>query len=632
MVLTRSQKKNEPDENAINNTTSEQPQVTKTIKRKASQSDNANLNDNNDESIENDTEMEEDSSEHYITEEEMENELNKPDEKEKITDVKLSQTQLRNIIKESIRSLIKKYEEDDEDFEPDEESNQEIQKLMKYIDEIQGGEFFERIPLENKKKVLKRTYSSEDIAKFNKELENLREEYKSKAPSILDILKMNTHSSHKQKLLEKMHQYANCEVLSGEYNSTLKYLMTQINKTQDEELYKLEQEIMRCAQSDELSDDYRKKILSSKMSFENKVIAYKRLEIMERYEDTESSEFSKYKNWMDSLLSVPFGKYINIPVTKSSSREEIVDFMGQVRSNLDQKLCFLEKPKDQIINIVSQMIRNPEFSINAIGLWGCKGTGKSSIASSIAYTLGRPLKVISLGGESDASSLSGHNFTYVGSGAGRLIEILSESKCMNPVVLIDELDKVSETHHGKEIIGTLIHLTDSTTNNKYNYDKYFAGVEFDLSKVLFIFTYNDPSKVDRILADRLFKIKVDNYNVKEKLEITNKHLIKRTLEQYGFNDEHIKFTDEAINYIINSSKSDEGMRDIKRKFEIIVSRINTLILSDPNKPIIKLKYNVLHNSYREFPCVVEKDHVDILLVDSTTNDNPDRGPPPHMYI
>jgi ATP-dependent Lon protease len=236
-----------------------------------------------------------------------------------------------------------------------------------------------------------------------------------------------------------------------------------------------------------------------------------------------------------------------------------------------------------------------------------------------------------LGGESDASLLTGHGFTYVGSCPGRLIEVLRESKCMNPVVLIDEVDKISETHHGKEIVGTLIHLTDTTTNKKYNYDKYFSGIEFDLSKVLFVFTYNDPDKVDKILSDRLFKIKVDNYTKREKLEIAEKHLIKNILRDYNFTDQDVKVEKEAMEYIVEHSHRNEGMRDIKRKLQIIVSRINTLMLTTGIEEIVKLKYRKLAEHFKCLPVIVRKEHVDTLLEESMTQ-TPSDDPPPHMYI
>jgi ATP-dependent Lon protease len=202
---------------------------------------------------------------------------------------------------------------------------------------------------------------------------------------------------------------------------------------------------------------------------------------------------------------------------------------------------------------------------------------------------------------------------------------------MNPIVLIDELDKVSETQHGKEIIGTLIHLTDSTTNNKYNYDKYFSGIEFDLSKVLFIFTYNDPSKVDRILADRLFKIKIDNYNVKEKIEITKLHIIPTMLNKFKFNTNDIIFSENAIQYLVSSSNTSEGMREIKYKIEIILSRINTLLITKEEDNIIHLKYKKLYSDYKILPVTISKTHIDILLDESISLEN-NNTPPFNMYI
>lgn len=501
----------------------------------------------------------------------------------------------------------------------------EYARFMKYVDNIYTGNFFQRTPPEEKMTKLKQACTQEEIITINKKLEELRKEYLNNSPSIIDILRLNIHPSAKAKLLEKVYQFTNSDVLSHEYNAHLKHLLASINKKYEPELEDLEKQIIKSSQSGEFCDDYKKKILMSNMPFNNKVIAYKRLEIMERYEESDSSEYAKYKNWVDSLLSVPFGTHIETPVENTQS------YIANVRSVLDKRLSFLENPKDQIINIVTQMLRNPDFKINAIGLYGVAGVGKSSIVKSIAEALGRPYRSISLGGESDASTLSGHNFTYVGSNPGRLIEILSETKCMNPIVLVDELDKVSQTHQGREIIGNLIHLTDSTTNSKYNYDRYFSGIEFDLSKVLFVFTYNDPDKVDPILADRLYKIKIDNYTFAQKLEIAKKHLICNILEEYRLTSAEITFSEGAIDYIIRSSVSNTGMREIKRKFEIVISRINTLILTDPKDDIIKLKYKQLYPHYRQFPVEVPKEHIDIFLENSIANDTSNDAPM-GMYI
>jgi ATP-dependent Lon protease len=542
----------------------------------------------------------------------------------------LEPSQIQEIIKESIKNLIKKYKDNDKDFLNEEKDRNDpydpYEQFHELVESIYDGEFFERIPLEDRLEKLKEEYTVEQINEMTNELQTIKNVYKNSSPSILDVLKMKCPLEQKQKLIEKIHTLVNSETLSSEYTSNIKFLNSNISSVNPENaaLLELEERILKSAVNSSIFDSYKHKILKSKMSFDNKVIAYKKLEIMETYEETDTSEYSKYKNWMDTLLSIPFGVYNDIPVKITSEESELRQYIKQVRTTLDNKLSFLEKPKDQIINIITQMIRNPSASINSIGLHGGPGLGKTSIATSIAEALGRQLRSISLGGESDASTLTGHNFTYIGSGAGRFIEILRESKTMNPVVLIDEIDKISTTQHGKEIIGTLIHLTDSTSNNKYNYDRYFSGVEFDLSKVLFIFTYNDPDKVDPILADRLYKIKVENYTTKEKLNITNTHIIKNELDKFNFDNTQLTFTEEAVNYLVNKSSSDQGMRDIKTKFKIIMSRINTLLLTEETDCIVNLKYKQLYPFYKKLPVVVPKEHIDILLdesIDGGTNSN-----------
>lgn len=511
--------------------------------------------------------------------------------------------------------------DEDSDYDPN------FGKFNDILESIFSSEFFERPHYNEKLKGL----SSKEIEFFTNELNKIKSHYKN-GPNIIDIIKLNIPIEQKRHLLEIVHYLENCDTLSQEYNTNLRYLENSIKEAnRDPELIELEQRIQQKALSNK-QDNYKTKVLKSQMSFDNKIIAYQKLEIMESYEHGHSDEFIKYKNWMSTLLNIPFSIYNNIPVNiNTSSQQEIGSYIRSVRNTLDSQLSFLEKPKDQIINIVTQMIRNPDCNINAIGLYGSKGVGKTELAASIAKALNRPLRTISLGGESDSSNLTGHNFTYVGSQPGRFIEILKETQTMTPIILLDELDKISNTEKGNEIIGTLIHLTDSTSNHKYNIDKYFSGVEFDLSKVLFIFTYNDPTKIDKILSDRLYKIKVDNYNFKEKLEIVNKHLINNILNKLQLS-ESIKFSQEAIEHLVRESQKDEGLRTIKTKIKIILTRINMLLLTNKDDNIIKLKYNKLYNFYKTLPLVIPKEHIDIFLDESVSSELDNSSPPFGMYI
>ena len=512
----------------------------------------------------------------------------------------------------------KESESEGPDYDP------EIDEFDDMIQSIYDGDFFEANSFNINIDDLKNLSKSE-LHSLNSQLNCIKQKYSKNVPSIVEIIRMDISLQQKQELLESVFHLTNCELLSPEYYIHLKSLQEILTTKYDPELDLLEKKILQSSLNKDMGESYKHKILKSDMSFQNKVIAYNKLEVMQSYKDNDTSEYAKHKTWLDLLLYVPFGIYNDSNVTINSSPTDINTHVKFVRDTLDHKLSFLEKPKDQIINIMTGMMRNNEANINAIGLYGKKGVGKTSIAQCIAESLRRPFKMISLGGESDANSLTGHGFTYVGSGPGSIINSLINTKSMGSVLLIDEIDKISETQQGKEIIGTLIHLIDSTTNNKYNHDKYFSGIEFDLSKVLFIFTYNDPTKIDKILADRLFKIKIDDYTFKEKLEITNKHIIPAIFKKLKFNTCDISFEEDAITHLVQFNKSD-GMRDIKTKIEIILSRINTLLLTNESDKIINLKYKKLYPFYKKLPVCIPNSHIDTLLDESVCNEIDDKIP------
>lgn len=201
----------------------------------------------------------------------------------------------------------------------------------------------------------------------------------------------------------------------------------------------------------------------------------------------------------------------------------------------------------------------------------------------------RPFSFIALGGSSNASTLSGHNYTYVGSTWGRVVDILMESKCMNPIIFIDELDKVSRTENGKEIIGILTHLIDPTQNESFQ-DKYFSGIDIDMSKVLFIFSYNDVSIIDRILLDRIHRVKFDNLTLQDKLEICHNYILPELFENIGFKN-IIKFSDDILTFIIDNYTQEAGVRKLKELLFEIISEINLEILNNEQNYEIPIEIN-----------------------------------------
>ena len=318
------------------------------------------------------------------------------------------------------------------------------------------------------------------------------------------------------------------------------------------------------------------------IKFKNKCNKKEYLQILNSFfnnKDINETLKSKYYSIIN-IKSNPLNNTINNIISEwNDFKLKRKDYINNLENILNTAIYSQNESKTEIKRIIGQWI-NGKMTGYCLGFEGPPGIGKTSLAKKgISKCLlddngnSRPFYFLALGGSSNGSFLEGHNYTYVGSNFGKIIEILIQTQCMNPIIYIDELDKISNTENGKEIIGILTHLTDSTQNDQFN-DKYFSGINFDLSKVLFIFSYNDFSKLDPILADRIHRIKFNYLQKYEKIHIMKNYIIPELLENIGYKKENIIIDDSIIEYIISNYTCEAGVRKLKEKTYEIIREIN----------------------------------------------------------
>lgn len=354
---------------------------------------------------------------------------------------------------------------------------------------------------------------------------------------------------------------------------------------------------------------YRLSLLEAPIPLPEKACAYRKLSQMKSM-DPASGEYYKAKTWVDTFMRIPFGKYKGLSVDQRSGPAECSGFLRDAQKTLDAAVYGLTDAKLQIMQLLAQWMTNPTSVGTAIAIQGPMGTGKTTLVKEgISKILGRDFAFIALGGATDASFLEGHAYTYEGSLWGRIVDTLVKTQSMNPVFFFDELDKVSDTPKGEEIIGVLTHLTDTSQNTKYH-DKYFAELEFDLSRCLFIFSYNDESKINPILKDRMYRIKTKGYMVEEKTTIATDYLLPKAREQVGFSEGDVVFTPEVFKHITEKhTGGEQGVRTLKRCVEIIHTKLNLYRLMSPGDKLFGKDPVVVPR----FPFVVTCEAADSLL-------------------
>lgn len=481
-------------------------------------------------------------------------------------------------------------EEEDEDYEPSETGTEDEEEDLdededEDLDEDDGDDEpsqtitvpipkhgYVKIEIDNR--VGRRIIDEDDEEDDFVEDEDTEEESEDESGFLGYLLNKYVPSNKRGKQAKK--KDANDDEPALELNDDEQDYFDELPKSKQRKLNRQMKQLATLVQDGDVP--YKFRVLDLPVSDSVKANVIKKLDVLSKI-DADNGEYHKLRTWIDGFLRIPFGTQVPLPVKLGDGAKPCSDFLAETRKTLDGAVYGMNSAKTQIMQVLAQWISNPQSVGNVIALRGPMGVGKTSFArNGIAKVLKRPFEFFSLGGASDASNFVGHSYTYEGSTWGRIADSLMNARCMNPVLYFDELDKISETKHGEEIASLLIHITDRTQNSQFH-DRYFAGVDFDLSQCLFVFSFNDESKVHPILKDRMQVIHCSGYTADEKKIILTQYVWPQLIDRVKMDE--VTITDDAIKFLISEySKEEEGVRTLMRSVETLLTRINLLRIAD----------------------------------------------------
>ena len=416
-----------------------------------------------------------------------------------------------------------------------------------------------------------------EFERYASMLTKISNEVISKIISINDISELtdyicaNTFFDYtdKQKILEEVNPHKRIKallVMIKNENVTLEMeaeiqekVQKELDKNQKEYYLREEMRVISEQLGDsedpvEEADRYKEKIEALKCTDEIKEKLLKEADKLMKM-PSGSHEGTVVRTYLDKCLEIPFGKY-----TKDSIN------LDKARRVLDKDHYGLEKVKTRIVESLAVYKRNPEFSGQIICLYGPPGVGKTSIVKSLAASMNKKYVRVALGGVHDEAEIRGHRRTYIGAMPGRIIDAIIKSGVMNPIILLDEIDKVGNDYKG-DPSSALLEALDPEQNNTFN--DHYIDFPVDLSKVMFITTANDVSTISAPLYDRMEVIELNSYSVIEKFNIAKKHLIKKQLIKHSLSSKEFKITDGAINKIIECYTREAGVRALEKEIAVL---------------------------------------------------------------
>ena len=403
---------------------------------------------------------------------------------------------------------------------------------------------------------------------------------------IADYIAQNIHLrvEDKQSILEELRPQRRlsrlCQILRREVEilkleeDMQSKLRDQLTRSQREHMLREQVRLIQSelgeGEGDSEFAEYRQKMAQAKLPAEVAEKLNKELSRMEK-QPFGSAELTVSRNYMDTMLELPWGIYT----------KERVNVMA-ARKVLDADHFGLEKVKDRILEFLAVKQLAPDLKGQIICLVGPPGVGKTSIAMSVAKSLNRKLARISLGGVHDEAEIRGHRKTYIGAMPGRIITAVRQAGSMNPLLLLDEIDKIGSDHRG-DPASALLEVLDAEQNATFR--DHYLEVPFDLSDVMFITTANTVDTIPKPLLDRMEVIELSSYTDEEKLQIAKRHLLPKERARHGLSGTQLKLTDDAIREIISGYTRESGVRVLERRLAAVCRKAAMKIVSGESKSV-----------------------------------------------
>jgi ATP-dependent Lon protease len=502
-------------------------------------------------------------------------------------------------------SFIKK-SDNESDNNSDSDSESESESESESVNEQDVNENVEDLNEEDIKKLINNT-------KAYKTFNEVKDFISNTEPCILKILETPMLLKDKAELFQQFEIYKSLQECTEEWLGTRKNINTlfaenqlkykQYNKhTKQKHLFVKQQEekYKRCNSS----IDMKYKILSLNTSDSNIDIIYNKYQELNEME-SKDDEFAKLKNWINLAISLPYNNIKTFKYNNDSSK-----FISDISTKFNEELFGMQNVKEQLMLFLNAKLSNPNMTKCNLGLVGPSGVGKTAICRLLSKVMDMPFQQISFGGVEKADFVKGHDYCYVGSQPGCIINALKKLKCKNGIIFFDEFEKIADNN---AITSALLHIIDPTQNSQFK-DNYLSELDIDLSNIWFIFSMNQLPN-DTALKDRIFEINVDGYNTKDKIQIINKYLIPRALQNIGMSIGDVYMNVKNAEYLINkvTTPYDKGVRCIEKAVHDIISKIHFLKKHDihKNNNTLNISFSIDYNI--NFPLEINRYILDKLI-------------------